>query len=358
MVAAAAGLGTPLLLAAAAVCLGFLAFLPTAYVGIAELGMIAGIGMLVALAFNATLLPALLMLFKPGRPRAEMGSAVFAPVDRFLLHRRRLVLGVFAVAMLLGIGSLALVRFDFNPLHLRNPKGEAMATIAELMRDPQRDPNTIDILTPNVAAARGLAARLARLPQVGQALTIDSFVPEDQGPKLAAIANAQAVLDFSLNPFMPTPPASDADTIAALRRTAQGLRQASAKPGAASDDARRLAAALGRLAAGPPAGRTRATTLLVPPLNAMLGQIRQALQAQPVTLASLPADIKTDWIGRNGQSRVQLTADRERAQRRRPRALRPARRRRSRRRRPAPRSRRRRRRTPWRWRSSRRACSR
>ena len=42
---AATALGAPLLLAAGAVFLGFGAFLPTAYIGIAELGVIAGLGM-------------------------------------------------------------------------------------------------------------------------------------------------------------------------------------------------------------------------------------------------------------------------------------------------------------------------
>ena len=307
MGAAARALGAPLLLAAAAVCLGFLAFLPTAYVGIAELGMIAGIGMIIALFANLTLLPALLMLVAPGRPRAEMGSAALAPVDRVLLVRRRLVLGMFGVAMLLGIVSLAFVRFDFNPLHLRNPRGEAMATIADLMRDPDRDPNTIDVLTPDVASARALAARLGRLPEVGRAVTIDSFVPGDQAPKLAIIANAQAVLELTLDPFAPAPPPSDADTVAALRHTAQGLTQAAAMPGATSADARRLAAAFERLADGPAAARAQAAALLVPPLKTMLDTIRQALAAQPVTLASLPDELRSDWIGRGGQSRVQLS---------------------------------------------------
>ena len=42
---AAIALGAPLTLAAGAIFLGFGAFLPTAYVGIAELGVIAGLGM-------------------------------------------------------------------------------------------------------------------------------------------------------------------------------------------------------------------------------------------------------------------------------------------------------------------------
>ena len=84
---AAAALGLPLLLAAGAVFLGFGAFLPTAYIGIAELGVIAGIGMVIALVASVTLLPALVVLAKPAAPRAEVGIAALAPVDRWLARR-------------------------------------------------------------------------------------------------------------------------------------------------------------------------------------------------------------------------------------------------------------------------------
>ncbi|WBO23005.1 MMPL family transporter [Sphingomonas abietis] len=310
MTAAATALGAPLLLAAGAVCLGFLAFLPTAYVGIAELGVIAGLGMIVALVLSVTLLPALLMLLKPGQPRAELGHPALAPVDGFLIRRRRPVLILFGLAMAFGIASLWFVRFDFNPLHLRNPHGEAMATLADLMTDPDRDPNTIDILAPNLPAAQALAVKLSALPEVGQAITAASFVPADQAPKLATIANAQALLDFTLNPFAPAPPTGDAGTIAALGHTAAGLRGAAtaAGQGGPAADARRLAAAFDRLAGASPAIRAQATALLVPPLGTMLDQMRSALAAEPVTIDTLPAAVKQDWIARDGQARVQLTA--------------------------------------------------
>jgi hopanoid biosynthesis associated RND transporter like protein HpnN len=308
MTAAATALAGPLLLAAAAVCLGFLAFLPTAYVGIAELGVIAGLGMIVALALSVTLLPALLMLLKPGRPQAEIGNPALAPVDAFLMRRRGLVLGLFAMSMAMSIASLWWVHFDFNPLHLRNPKFEAMATLNELMSDPDLDPNTIDILAPSLPAAQTLAAKLSKLPQVGHAITAASFIPEDQAPKLAVIQNAQALLDFTLNPFAPAPLPSDADTIAALRKTAGGLRTAATGADRPSIDARRLADAFDRLAGGFPDPRSRAAAMLVPPLETMLDQMRSALAAQAVMAGNLPPQVTQDWVAKDGQARVQLTA--------------------------------------------------
>ncbi len=55
-------MGVPLALAAAATAAGFFSFLPTTYTGVAELGMVAGIGMIVAFLLSITLLPALLRL--------------------------------------------------------------------------------------------------------------------------------------------------------------------------------------------------------------------------------------------------------------------------------------------------------
>lgn len=307
VLAAARALGPSLLLAAGAVCLGFLAFLPTAYVGIAELGVIAGLGMVVALGLGVTLLPALLVLIRPRRPAAEAGSPALAPVDAFLLRRRRLVLGVFGLSMVVSIALLPFVRFDFDPLHLRAPTGEAMATLTDLMHDPDRNPNVIDILAPDLPAARRLAGRLAALPEVGRALTLESFVPDGQDAKLATIVDAQMLLDLTLDPIAPASPPSDTETVAALRRTAAALNAAAAGGrGPAADDARQLAGELLRLAAGPAEARRQAEAMLVRPLRVMLDQMRAALSATPVGLADLPADLVRDWVAPDGRARVQL----------------------------------------------------
>ena len=305
MRAAALALGPSLLLAAGAVCLGFLAFLPTAYVGVAELGLIAGVGMVVALALSLTMLPALLMLLRPPAPRAEIGSMAMAPLDALLLRRRRTVLLFFGLSLAGSIALLPLVRFDFNPMHLRNVNGEAMTTLADLMRDPDRNPNTVDLLVPNRAAARALTARLERLPEVGAVVTAETFVPADQTPKLAAIANAEALLDLTLNPLEIAPPPSDSDTIFALRQTAAKLRTTTGT-GASAMHARRLATELDALAAAPPAARGVATILLVRPLEGLLDQLRAALTPQSATLASLPPEIRRDWISPDGRMRVQV----------------------------------------------------
>ena len=74
LIAAAGGVGPALALSAAAISVGFFSFLPTTYIGVAELGAIAGLGMIVAFVLTIVLLPALLMVLRPsGKGMAEVG---------------------------------------------------------------------------------------------------------------------------------------------------------------------------------------------------------------------------------------------------------------------------------------------
>jgi hopanoid biosynthesis associated RND transporter like protein HpnN len=305
---AAAALGLPLLLAAGAVFLGFGAFLPTAYIGIAELGVIAGIGMVIAFVASVTLLPALVILAPPAMPQREVGFAALAPADRWLARSRSRVLWSFALSMVVSIALLPLVVFDFNPLHLRDPDAPAMRTLAELTRDPDRTPNTIGVLAKNRGEETRLATTLARLPEVRQVITLDSFVPGDQPAKLAAISDASLLLDVSINPFDLSPPPADdgafAVTLDAL--AARLARTAAAHPGPGADQAQRLADGLKRLAHGTTVQRAALDAALAKPLGVMLDQTRVMLQAAPVDQGTLPADLVRDWRTPDGRYRLEV----------------------------------------------------
>ena len=255
LVAAGQGVGRSLALAAIAIAVGFLAFLPTPYLGVSELGVIAGVGMIVGLLLNLTLLPALLTLVKPSGRLAEVGYSQLEPVNNWLVKHRRAVLIAGFAASALGIALIPFARFDFNPLHLRSPKVESMATLNDLFKDPDQSPNTIGLLRPNLAAADAEAKRLAKLPEVSDAITLSTFVPGDQTAKLAMITDASTLLDLTINPITTDPPPGDADNVQALTATAQDLRDAAAhQPGPAASDALKLAAGDDRARPSDPAG--------------------------------------------------------------------------------------------------------
>ncbi|MGH6938571.1 MMPL family transporter [Hypericibacter sp.] len=302
-----AGVGPQLALAAIAIAAGFFAFLPTDYRGVSDLGVIAGTGMIIAFGLNVTLLPALLRLAAPSAAGSEAGYRFLAPVDRFMADRRRWVLALFAG---LSIGSLALLPrlpFDFNPIDLKSPETQSVATLLDLMRDPDTTPNTIDVMAPSVSAAQALASRLGALPEVAQAVTLASFIPDDQDAKLAEIGDAAMLVGYSLSPSDLKPDPSDKADADKMGATATALRQAAAgRSSSAAIAAERLADELDKMATGAPALRASARALLLPGLKTLLDQLRTALQAAPVAAGNLPPDLVRDWVAADGRARVQL----------------------------------------------------
>jgi hopanoid biosynthesis associated RND transporter like protein HpnN len=299
--------GLPLALAAAATAVGFFSFIPTSYTGVAELGFVAGLGMVVAFCASITLLPALLMWLSPEGEKEDVGFAALAPIDGFLTRNRALILRVAVISGVICLVLTLFMRFDSNPLDLRSRHAESVSTLFDLMDNPETSPNTINVLAPSLADANTLAERLAKLPSVAQALTASSFVPEDQDQKLALISDADSLLDATLNPFEVKSPPSDTELVASFKTTAEKLRQAANDANdAASLHARALASALDALASGPKENRDRANEAVVPGLKTMLKQVSDSLTPTPVSLATLPATMKREWIASGGIARIQV----------------------------------------------------
>jgi uncharacterized protein len=299
--------GTPLALAAVAIVVGFVSFMPTDYVGLSELGEIAGIGMIVAFISSITLLPAMLALFNPpGEPR-PMGFAWLAPVDRFTARHRIPIVAITILMVLLGTPLLANLPFDFNPTHLQDPDDKSVRTFLEVKSDPQAGANAIEIEAPDLQSADHLARQLATIPQVSQATTLSSFIPQDQQEKIKLIRAAAQTLRPSLEPQKSQTAATDPQDIDSLNKTADGLLKAAGNnQGAGTDAARTLAARLSKLAAADPMARMRAQTAVATPLRYDLDQLRVEFDPQDVTIASIPEDISRQWITPDGRARVEV----------------------------------------------------
>jgi uncharacterized protein len=295
-------IGPSLVLAAGATAIGFLSFVPTRYTGIQALGWIAGAGMIIAIALNFLLLPALLTLLRPrGEPEA-IGFHRAAPIDHWLIERRRWVI---AAAALLAAGSVALspfISFDFDPLNLKNPKSESVSTARDLMNDPMTTPYTAEILAPSQKDAETLAERVGKLPEVAQVVTGASFIPEDQDKKLPVIEDLALLLGPTLNDAQPLPPPSDAEVLKAIVACGETLKSAS-RP---QSPAARLAAALTAAAARGPAIVAPLREALLAGLLKQLDSLRQMTQAKPVTLADLPPELRDGWITPDGRARIEV----------------------------------------------------
>ena len=296
----------PLSLAAMATAAGFLSFLPTDYKGISELGKIAGVGMLVAFTTSITVLPALLKLLNPPGESDPVGYAFLAPVDHFLeKHRVIIIVGTLLVA-LAGLPLLYFLRFDFNPINLRNPRVESIATFLDLRSDPNTGANAINVMTNSEADAKKIEEKLSKVPEVLRVMSLDSFVPEEQPAKLKLIAQGAKILNPALNPDQIDAAPSDEENVEALKGTAASLRRIAGDdkgPGAVAS--RRLADALQKLAESNEPLRNKTQAIFVSPLKVVLDQLKNSLQAQPVSLKTLPADLVGSWKTKEGLIRVE-----------------------------------------------------
>jgi hypothetical protein len=299
--------GTPLALAAAATAVGFSSFMPTSYRGLSELGQIAGGGMIIAFLTSVTLLPALLTVMKPPAEPRPMGFAALAPVDWFVQRYRIPVIATTLLLIALASPLLIFLRFDFNPLHLRNPNASSVATFLDLRKDAQTGANAVEIMAPNQGAAKAIAARVSTLPEVAQVRTLEDLIPSHQGDKLQLISAAAAKVEPSLNPGEVKPRPTDAENVAALSSTADQLSAVAddkQRPGAIA--ARRLADLLSQLAKSDPAVRAEVQQAVVEPLNVSLDQLRAELNPRRITIESIPADLKRMWLAPDGRARVQV----------------------------------------------------
>ncbi len=298
--------GGGLLLAAATSAIGFLAFAPTAYLGVSELGIIAGASMLIALVLNLTVLPAALRVFS-ALPASRAGRPLGFPaaLDNAVVGHRWLVLGAAALALAAATAALPSLRFDFNPLNLKDPNAPSVKTLDDLTRQGVITRDTMELMAPP-AEARALAAKLEKLPEVDHVMSLESFVPDHQTEKLAVLADAAQFLAPALSlPPAGTPPTPQA-TLATMRETVTRLNDLAAHQPATAARARALAQALDKAIALGPAGLDRIRAGLTTGLSAQLDQIARMLDAKKVTLDSIPRSMSVDWRAADGRWRIEI----------------------------------------------------
>ncbi len=304
LIGAADEAGVQIALAAGATACGFLAFVPTSFVGVAELGLIAGIGMVIAFICTITFLPALLAYTRPRGEAERIGFPLGDWGDSALQRHGRPVLGIFAAVAIAGILAAATLQFDANPLDTQNPNTEAMRTLHSLLDKSVTNPFYINVLAKNVEDARQLSARLGKLPEVSQVISGATFVPQHQAAKLGMIRQTQGILAPSL--AAGTPPAVTPQRLRAA--AAKAAAEIAAVAGKLPKDSPLLGigAALEQLKSAPDARVMAMNAALTRYLPDALTRLNQALSAQEITAANLPQSVKRDWFLPGGEVRVQV----------------------------------------------------
>ncbi len=313
--ATAGGVGNALGLCALMAAVGFYSFVPTAYVGVSELGLISGTGMFVALFASLTVTPAVLAVLplKPsggaagGRPGGR-----FEAIEHALARNARVIVAVAVVSGAAGLALAVQARFDFNPLNLKDPTAESVQTLLDLFAESDAPPYTAAILADDADAAAALADRLERLPEVDRTVTLRDFVPDRQDEKLEIIGEASLFLLPVLATAEPAAAPDAGERRLSLDRLRQALDVFAAAPVAGGYPAvARLGKALAAFAGTPAADDAALAQLedrLLATLEKRLEILAAALQARPIGLDDLPRSIIARQLAADGRARIEVYA--------------------------------------------------
>ncbi|MDH3411251.1 MAG: MMPL family transporter [Gammaproteobacteria bacterium] len=304
--------GTALVICAVTTGVGFFAFAPTNFTGVSELGIISGTGMFISLVASLTVLPALLELGprpRPGFDLSQPPSGAAQAASWPLRHRRGIRLAAVALA-LASLLALPHVRFDDNPLNLRDPESESVSTVRDLMADGGRSFWTMSAMARDGNDARALAQRITELPEVKGVINLESFIPAGQAEKFAVIEDLGLLLSLDITAITVDISSNPASRLAASMKLIDALKDfaAGTRTPAEQNAARRLSLELTTLLGKNDAAKRLASLeqSLMYYLPAQLESLKNALSPQEISLQSLPAELKRDWIAPDGRWRLEV----------------------------------------------------
>jgi len=182
-------IGVAMAISSIAACIGFLSFVPTSYVGLAELGIISGGSMVIAFFASILLLPAFLKIFPlKSSDYKESQNSIILTLIEFGYGRYRLVI-IFTIflSLILTFVVLPKVEFDFDPMNLKDPETESYITATELMKNSDDAYYTINLVADDLDQAKQVSSDLEKLPVVKKAVSINDFLPSDQENKIQII---------------------------------------------------------------------------------------------------------------------------------------------------------------------------
>ncbi|MEM7505176.1 MAG: MMPL family transporter [Pseudomonadota bacterium] len=289
-------IGPALLLAAGSTALAFLAFTTTDFVGMAQLGLIGGIGVLIAFAVSITLIPAVVAL-RPGLARGQARGPRRLRAGG--VPGKRVIAPMLALAGVMACWWAVDARFDADPMNLRDPDAGSVQSFGWLIAQPGLSPLRVAVLAQSPQEAAQVASTLQGLETVDTAIWLGDLVPQDQLQKLD-------LLDLAWPSLQHAAEGSPEDLTESRQITPERLAEA-LTGGPKSAGAQALAEALTAYASAadplPKAGLEQALFASFPLLQARLSAM---LQMDEVTEQSLPTPLASRYSSADGRYLVEI----------------------------------------------------
>ncbi|MFQ5715965.1 MAG: MMPL family transporter, partial [Nitrospinales bacterium] len=170
----------------------------TDFRGIAELGWIAGGGILLCFLAMILLLPALVTLEEKKRGnlyrQTALPSGELGKLDLFFNHYRWIIAVSVCLVAWAGI-SLKDIVFDYNILKLQAEGTEAVQYELKIIKSAKRSTWYAAVIAPSLEEARQKHNAIKALPSTGKVESVVSILPDRQEEKIELIKTLAPFLD-------------------------------------------------------------------------------------------------------------------------------------------------------------------
>jgi hopanoid biosynthesis associated RND transporter like protein HpnN len=295
----------------------FFCALFTDFQALAELGFIAGSGILLSLIAMLTVYPALLLLIDRHAAKGKpLRLAKLAPLQALVKRPGIVLTGAGLITVALAVWTVRL-RFDDNLLQLQSQTLESVRWERTLMKESRESTWFAATQVDTLDEAERLEYRFSRLPSVAKVTSLLDVMPTDQYTKRQLLGQA----GLALSGLAPRTDASvdPAATRRALQKIADGLELIQEKLFAAGrepeiapvqtllDKVEAAEAALQQNGADS-AGRLAAFQhAFMTDLAKRLDHWRPRFHPGQVTPTSLPDAVRDRFIGQNARKLIMIT---------------------------------------------------
>lgn len=170
------------------------------FVGLAELGLIAGTGLIFCLIASLVFLPALITVWDRRKKTYAVASApkeneFGRKVDNALIARPIPVLILIALLTCFCLWQTSRIQFDYNLLNMQSPNIESVQLARHLVESPALSFMFGVIIADDLQDAARKTKELEALPSVRSVMSPTKIIPENQTEKIPILAEIRKELD-------------------------------------------------------------------------------------------------------------------------------------------------------------------
>jgi len=304
--------GAPVTVAAITTSAAFFSILLMQFAGFAELGLVAGVGVLLCLAAARVTLPALLLVYGRWRQRHRQTRPRGTPaaVDRFWVEQgaahvcrfpKTTSIGALIVTALLGWMATG-IEFNSNLLDLLPTKSEALVHQRIMVDESNMSPVAGMVLADSLDDLRELKRRSEAEPAIQSFDSVLRFLPEDPERSVPVVARVRGLLDTVALPDRVDPVVRETleaslwrleETLGIAMEDAFGAGLGDLA--GALDEARATVEASARIVAGADDEAEESWSLAQEKLRVwavgVLEELRRAARSEPPSVEDLPPEV-------------------------------------------------------------------